>query len=479
MTSVAAPDVQRAVADLRPVLGDRLAVPGDADFAATVRLWNGAVDRTPALVARCHDADEVALAVRVATGCHLPLSVRAGGHDWAGRALREGGLVLDLTGMRTVEVDPAAGTVTVAGGATVADALAAARPYDLVLATGTVRAVGLAGLTLAGGYGPLCGRFGLALDNLLAAEVVLADGRRVTAGPDDDAELYWALRGGGGNLGVVTRLRYRAHRLPAALAGMILFALDEAPAVLCGYRDVLAAAPDELTVMAGFLPGPAGEPLVFVCPTYSGPDLAAGQAAVAALRALGTPLVDQVGPLAYEDVTRMFDGGMTDGNHYLLRTRWLPGLDDAAVEVLVDAARRITSAHSAVALHHFHGAASRVGSADTAFALRTDHLLAEVIAVWTPTDDPGPHREWAERTSAALAAHALPGGYPNLLAPAETDRVRLAYGANYDRLLRAKRRYDPRGVFTAVPTLPPSPGGGPDAGGSAPAPPPRAPSGGG
>ncbi|MEV0215541.1 FAD-binding oxidoreductase [Micromonospora sp. NPDC050695] len=456
MISAASPDVASAAARLRALLGDRLHEPGDPAFDTTTRLWNGAVDRSPALVAECLDADEVAGVLRVAARCHLPVSVRSGGHDWAGRALRDGGVVLDLTGLRAVDIDADTATITVGGGVTAAGLLAAAHPYGLVVPTGTVRDVGMAGLTLAGGYGPLCGRFGLPLDNLLGAEVVLADGRRVTADPDHDAELYWALRGGGGNLGVVTELRYRAHRLPGVLAGMIMFALAEAPAVLRGYGALLAEAPDELTVMAGFLPGPAGEPVVFVCPFYSGPDLDAGQPWMDRLRALGTPLVDQITPMPYADAVRMFDGGMVDGNHYLLRTRWLPGLTDGAVDTLVDAARQVSSPHSAVALHHFHGAATRVGLADTAFGLRTDHVLTEIIAVWAPGEEAGPHRDWAEHTSAALAPLALPGGYPNLLAPEETDRVRLAYGPNWARLRQAKRHYDPRDLITAVPTLPPS-----------------------
>lgn len=456
MISAATPDVATAVARLRALLGDRLHEPGDSGFATTTRLWNGAVERAPALVAHCLNADEVADAVRIAARCHLPLSVRSGGHDWAGRALREGGLVLDLTGMRAVRVDPDAATVTIGGGATAAEMLAAASPYDLVVPTGTVGDVGMAGLTLAGGYGPLCGRFGLTLDNLLGAEVVLADGRRVTADARHDAELYWALRGGGGNVGVVTELRYRAHRLPGVLAGMIMFALAEAPAVLRGYGALVAEAPDELTVMTGFLPGPAGEPVIFICPFYSGPDLDAGLPWMDRLRALGTPLVDQINPMPYADAMRMFDGGMVDGNHYLLRTRWLPALTDGAVDTLVDAARQVSSPFSAVAVHHFHGAATRVRLADTAFGLRTDHLMTEIIAAWAPGEPAGPHREWADRTSAALAPLALPGGYPNLLAPEETDRVRLAYGANWARLRRAKRHYDPRDLITAVPTLPPS-----------------------
>ncbi|ATO17313.1 FAD-linked oxidoreductase [Micromonospora sp. WMMA2032] len=454
MTS--APDLPRATDLLRELLGDRLLTPADAGYPDAVRLWNGAPAATPALVARVGDAGEVARAVRVAGRCHVPLSVRAGGHDWAGRALRDGGLVLDLTALRRVDLDPGTGEVTVGGGATAADVLAALRPYDRVVATGVVRAVGLAGLTLAGGYGPLCGRFGLALDNLLGAEVVLADGRRVTADATHEPELYWALRGGGGNFGVVTALRYRTHPLAAALAGMLLFPLDQAAAVLRGYGEEVRRAPDELTVMAGFLPGPAGEPVVFLAPVFTGADEAAGRAAVDRLRALGTPLVDQVAPLPYEDVLRMFDGGMADGNHYLLRTRWLPRVDEPVVAALTAAAGAVSSPFSAIALHHFHGAAARVGVGETAFGLRADHLLAEIIAVWAPGGDPAPHRAWAEHTSAALAPHALPGGYPNLLAPEETDRVRLAYGPNWDRLRRAKRRYDPRGVFSAVPTLPPA-----------------------
>ncbi|MGW0216037.1 FAD-binding oxidoreductase [Micromonospora chokoriensis] len=456
MSSAATGDVATAAARLRALLGDRLHEPADSAYATTTRLWNGAVQRSPALVARCLDAGEVADAVRIAARCHLPLSVRSGGHDWAGRALRDGGLVLDLTGLRTVRVDPDTATVTVGGGTTAAELLAAARPYDLVVPTGVVDAVGMAGLSLAGGYGPLCGRFGLTVDNLLGAEVVLADGRRVTADPRHDAELYWALRGGGGNLGIVTELRFRAHRLPGVLAGMIMFPLAEAPDVLRGYGALVAEAPDELTVMTGFLPGPAGEPVIFICPFYSGPDLDAGLPWMDRLRALGTPLVDQIAPMPYADALRMFDGGMADGNHYLLRTRWLPALTDSAVDVLVDAARQVSSPFSALAVHHFHGAATRVRLADTAFGLRTDHLLTEIIAVWAPGERAEPHREWAERTSTQFVPHALPGGYPNLLAPEETDRVRLAYGANWPRLRRAKHRYDPRELLTAVPTLPPS-----------------------
>ncbi|MEV4755585.1 FAD-binding oxidoreductase [Micromonospora sp. NPDC049559] len=447
--------LRRAVRRLRPILGDRLLEPGDAAYAAATRLWNSAVTRRPALVARCRTTAEVRAAVVAARDFRLPLSVRGGGHDWAGRALADGGLVVDLTGLRSVEIDVGRRTAVVGGGATVADLLAAARPYGLVTPTGVVRAVGLAGLTLAGGYGPLNGRYGLALDNLLGAEVVLADGRRVVAAPDADAELFWALRGGGGNFGVVTGLRYRLHALPTVLAGMIMFPLAQAGPVLRGYHEFLAAAPDELTVMAGFLPGPDGGPLLFLAPTWSGADLAAGEREIARLAAPGTPSLHQVGPMAYDDALRLFDASMVDGNRYLLRTRWLAGVPEPVARVLTEAARRSGSAYSTLALHHFHGAAARVARPDTAFGLRDPHLVAEIIAVWAPGQEERPYREWAERVAAELEPLALPGGYPNLLAPDETDRLRAAYGPNYPRLLAAKRRYDPAGVFgSATPTLP-------------------------
>jgi FAD/FMN-containing dehydrogenase len=443
---------------LRPLLGERLIPAGHHGFAAARQIWNAAVTRQPSAIARCVDVAEISAAVRATRAAGLPLSVRAGGHDWAGRALRDGGLVIDVSGMDTVEVDPVARTATVGGGATVAGLMAAAGPHGLATPTALVGTVGMAGLTLAGGYGPLNGRHGLSLDNLLAADVVLADGRRVTAGAGDgdDAELFWALRGGGTNFGVVTGLTYRLHDVPAVLAGMILFPLEQAETVLRGYQAFLDDAPDDITVVTGFVPGPAGRPLAFVCPFYSGADLEAGRTLIGRLEGLGTPIVSQVAPMPYADALRMFDAGIVEGNRYLLRSRTLPGLYGDAPAALTAAARDVTSPYSVILLHDFHGAATRPGRSDTAFGLRSAHLVVEIIAIWTPADEEPPHRAWADRTSEALAPMALPGGYPNLLGPDDTGRVRLAYGPNYERLIRAKCRYDPAGVFSGVPTLPPA-----------------------
>jgi FAD/FMN-containing dehydrogenase len=432
--------------------------PGDDGYDDARRLWNGAVDHRPAALVRCLDADDVRAALLVARDHGADVSVRGGGHDWAGRALRDGGVVLDLSGLREVVVDVAGSVAHAQGGALIADVVDPAAGHGLGTATAVVRTVGMAGMTMAGGYGGLNGRFGLALDNLLSADVVLADGTHVTAGPgpDEDPELLWALRGGGGNFGVVTAARYRLHPLGPVLGGMLLFPYAQAAQVLRGYREVLATAPDELTVMAGlFTGGPAGGPAVFVAPTWSG-DLDEGERVVAPLTKLGTLVGGGVGPTPYPELLRMFEAGAAAGNRYALGTRWLPELTDDAVLALVDAAASAPSPTSLLALHHFHGAAARVAPDATAFALRRDHLLTEVIAAWAP-GAPGDaaaaadvQRAWVDRVSTELAPGALPGGYPNILGPDDADRVAPGFGANADRLRAAKHRYDPDGILTAV-----------------------------
>jgi FAD/FMN-containing dehydrogenase len=315
----------------------------------------------------------------------------------------------------------------------------------------------LTGLALGGGYGLLGGAYGLAADNIVDARVVLADGRLVSASEDPD--LLWGLRGGGGNLGVVTSLRYRLHRPGTLLGGLILFGMSEAAAVLRGYQEVLADAPDGLTVMAGFFCGADGEPVLFLLPAWVG-EPAEGRRHIARLRALGTPAFEQVAPLRFLELLSLFDQQVVDGRHNDMETRWLPALTGETIGELVEAVSGITSPYSAVFLHHFHGAAARVPVADTPFALRRDHLLVEIVAAW-PADAPPAqavrHRAWGAGLSARLAPHSLPGGYPNLLRAGDYERAVLAYGPNAARLLATKRRLDPDGVFDAVPTLiPPS-----------------------
>ncbi|MBC2866359.1 FAD-binding oxidoreductase [Streptomyces mexicanus] len=420
-------------------------------------LWNGAVSSRPGAIVRCADAAEVGTAVLAARESGVPVTVRGGGHDWAGRALSDGGLTIDLSGLRQVTVDPEARVAEVAGGATAADLAAAAQPFGLTAATGTAGSVGMAGLTLGGGYGPLSGRFGLALDNLLSAEVVLADGSVVTADAEREQELFWALRGGGGNLGVVTSMRVRLHAVPTLLSGMVLFGWEQAASVLAGLADVLAGSPDELTVQSGVLPGPDGRPVVFLSPTWSGDDAAAGERALARLDSLGTPLVSQVAPTTMPEMLAAIDAQFPFGRHVEIRTRSVPSLTSGVRDVLSLAGATLTSPHSAISLHSLHGAAARVPVTDTAFGNRDPHLMIEIIAQWEPGDTrAAEHRTWAGELADVLEPEALPGGYPNLLGPEAAAQIAHAYGPNTERLLTAKHRYDPYHVFNATPLPSPS-----------------------
>jgi len=399
--------------------------------------------------------DDVQLAIRVARDCGLPLSVRGGGHGWVGRALC-GGIVIDLSGMNGVSVDTHHRSAMNSGGARACDVAAATDPLHVAAVTGTCGAVGMAGLTLGGGYGPLIGRFGLALDNLMAAQVVLADGRVVVASPDDDEELFWALRGGGGNFGVVTAMRYRLHRLPSVQTGLVIYPFVEAKAVLEGCADIAASSPEDLTVELGCGGGPDGKPVVFVHPTWCG--LAAdGEARVAQFLKLGTLLAGNLEAMSYGISLSLYDPFIVNGQRVFMDTCWLPALDSASIDVFVDAMATAASPGCAVFTHEFRGAASRVPPEATAFGLRRDHVVVEILASFTDRSDQEEehrHRQWARATRQAFAPMAFPGGYPNFLTGDDPDRVAKSYGANAGGLIAAKQRYDPDNVFSSATPLP-------------------------
>jgi FAD/FMN-containing dehydrogenase len=419
-----------------------------------LEIWNAAVPLRPAAVWRCGNVGQVRDAVRRARADGMALSVLGGGHDWAGRAVRDGAQVIDLCGMREVKVD--GDVATVGGGATANDLIASAAAWGRSAATGSVGAVGMAGLTLGGGYGPLNGVAGLAADNLLSAEVVLADGTVVVATETSEADLLWALRGGGGNFGVVVSMRVRLHPIPVVCTGRVIFPFGQARDVLAGFGELIAEAPDELTVQAGFLSAPDGTPVLFFLPTWSGvPD--DGAPWVKRLESLGTPLMSAVGPAEYGESLRRADEMFArDGRNYAIRTRNLAGLTSGTVDTLVDVSAARTSPLSAINLHHFHGAATRVPLSATAFGVRQPHFMAEILASWRPVagqdaDGVAPHRRWALVAAEQLSQHALPGGYPNLLTADEPERVEHAYGPNAARLIAVKKAYDPDSIFTATP----------------------------
>jgi FAD/FMN-containing dehydrogenase len=412
------------------------------------RLWNGKVDKHPAALARCANVQDVVHTVRWARSQGLALSVRGGGHDFAGRALCDGGVVIDCSSMRAVSIDPEGRTARVEGGATAADLIDAAQKYGLATTTGSCSSVGLAGLTLGGGYGPLLGKYGLVADNLSSAHVVTGDGHLLTASAAEHPDLFWGLRGGGGNFGIVVSLEYRLHPVTTVLSGLLLYPLDQARAVLRHYGEFIETAPDELTIQHGFMQMPDGARVLVLSPVYCGP-LEEGERVLAPLRAFGKPLADQIQPVAYGVLIHAFDTLAPSGRHYYLQTRSLEGPRAETIDLLVDLAQQFSSPLSLVSVHHFHGAASRVGVSETAFARRQDHLMVEIIAAWEPQSAEADQRHvaWAQQGSRALAPYALPGGYVSLLDEGEQQRVPLAYGPNYERLLAIKRRYDLDDVF--------------------------------
>jgi len=445
-------------------LGDRLpgglSRPRDARYAAATAIWAKPVGRMPRAVAHCRTAEDVQSAIRAARECDLPLSVRGGGHDWAGRALCDG-LVIDLSGMNGVVVGSDNHAARISGGARASDVLAVTDPLGVAAAAGAVGAVGMTGFILGGGYGALIGRFGLALDNLLAAEVVLGDGRIVTADHHNDQELFWALRGGGGNFGVVTAMRHRLHNLPSVRSGMLIYPFSEAKAVLGRCADIVASTPEDLTVQVGCVVGPDGIPVVLIVPTWCGsPE--EGEARVAPFLNLATLLAGAMEATSYGTSLTLFDPYIVNGQRTFMETCWLPGLDSRSIDVFIQAMETAVSPGCAVFTHEFKGAASRVPAEATAFGLRRDHVLVEILANFADRSDDleeQRHSQWVRATLQAFSGMALPGGYPNFLAGEDAERVAKSYGCNAQRLIKAKGYYDPDNVFCSAIPLPVSRGG--------------------
>ena len=422
--------------------------PGDDGYDAARAVWNGAIDRRPAVIARCTGAAGVAAAIRMAREQELPLAVRGGGHSIAGLATCDGGLVADLSPLKAIAVDPAKRIARAGAGVLWGELDAATQAHGLATVGGIVTHTGIAGLTLGGGIGWLMRRHGATVDNLLDAELVTVDGRTLRA--TDDPELFWGLRGGGGNLGVVTAFEYRLHEVGTVHAGPLYFALEDAPEVLRRYRDVIDAAPDELTTILNLRQAPPlplvpehlhGRPVLQVGVCHTGPETG-----LAPLRELGRPLHDAVAPRPYTELQRLNDATVPHGWHYHWRTCELPPLTDAAIDALCERAGRITSPRSYIIVFQLGGEMAR--HHDTAFVQREAAHNVNINAVWLPDDpDADRHRRWADDAYAALAPHGHGRAYVNFLSDEPLDRARAAYGPAYDRLRALKRAYDPENVL--------------------------------
>jgi FAD/FMN-containing dehydrogenase len=448
--------IEQTLRSLGGQLPGRVSLPGEDGYAAATAIWAKPVGPMPRAVVHCRTTEDVRLAIRAARDCGLLLSVRGGGHGWTGRALCAG-IVIDLSGMNGVSVDADHRSAIIPGGARAADVAAVTDPLHVAAVTGTCSTVGMAGLTLGGGYGPLIGRFGLALDNLLAAQVVLADGRIVVASRDNDEELFWALRGGGGNFGVVTAMRYRLHRLPSVRTGLLVYPFSEAKAVLRRCADIAASSPEDLTVEVGCVGGLDGKPVVMVHPTWCGPP-ADSEARMAPFLKLGTLLAGNLEAMSYGTSLTLYDPYIVNGQRVFMDTCWLPAFDSAAIAAFIEAMPAAVSPGCAIFTHEFKGAASRVPVEGTAFGLRCDHVVVEILATFVDRSDKEEeeqrHHQWARATRQAFDPMALPGGYPNFLAGDDPDRVAQSYGPNAGRLIAAKRHYDPDNIFNSAIPLP-------------------------
>jgi len=439
-----------ALGDLIGAVGASVHLPGPDDY---IRV--GTRGHNAAYVVNCRSVDEVRLTVSAARVRHLPLSVRGGGQDWIGQPLRQERLVVDLSAMRRVAIDPVAKVAIVEGGATSTDVIRAAQAHGLVAVTGNFGSVGMAGFTLSGGYGSLTPRFGLALDNLLSADVVLEDGSLVTADNTTNGELFWALRGGGGNFGIVVSMRIRLHSLGPVLGGILLFAKTDSQAVLASYADFIAGAPDELSVLAGLFPIRGAELTVTLVPTWCG-DPTRGEKIMADIRSLGRPSHARVGSLSYADMIATQDTCIDSHRKYAIEAQWLSDLKSDTIATLLACGAARSSPTSSMLLHHFHGVGTRVASSATAFGLRRRHFLVEIVAAWDARSDDQAfiHRHWAKSVSRALERDSIPGGYLRPLAPTAYEQVDSAYGCNALRLRRLKKRFDPDGVFSSAMALP-------------------------
>jgi FAD/FMN-containing dehydrogenase len=436
--------------------GGDLLLPDNPRYEEARRVWNGMIDRRPAAIARVRSTEDVVAAVNFGREHGLEIAVRGGGHNAAGLAVVDNGLVIDLTELNQVQVDPERRVARAAGGATWRDFDAATQAHGLATTGGVISMTGVGGLTLGGGLGVLMRSRGLACDNLIGAEVVLADGSVVRTSETEWSELLWGLRGGGGNFGVVTEFEYRLSPLDGMYAGLLIYPRDRAVEALRTYREQTAAAPDELNTFIALLNTPEGVPVVAFIPAFAG-DSAAGEAAVAGYRAMGEPIADLVGPMPYVALQQMLDDGFLPGPHVYWRSDFITGIPDEAIDILVAGANTAPSPLSSVLIEHLGGAVARVGKDETAFDHRDAEYNFAVIAVWTDPAEAEANIAWARGLWEAMQPYAR-GVYVNYLGVGDgAERVRAAYGPEkYARLAALKREVDPENLFHRNQNIPPA-----------------------
>jgi FAD/FMN-containing dehydrogenase len=448
MTSV--PVIADAVNELASKFTGQLLQPTDAGYEEARKVHNGLVNKRPLLIARCRGVADVVDAVNLARNLSLEVAVRGGGHNVAGRATVDGGIMIDLLPMKGIHVDPSTRTARAEGGVTWADLNRETQLHGLAVTGGVVSTTGIAGLTLGGGLGWLMGKYSLALDNLRSVELVTAEGQVVRTSKDEQADLFWAVRGGGGNFGVATSFEYRLQPVgPTITGGLVAHPFDRARQVLRFFRDFTASLPDEFTVFAGLIHAPdgSGTKLAAIVTCHCG-SLAAAETAVRPLKQFGSPVMDAVGPMPYCQLNGMLDAAYPKGALNYWKSSFLAQLTDDAIDRMIECFARCPTPMGQLLLEHFHGAATRIGVGDTAFPHRADGYNLLVLSEWMEPANTDRCIAWARETYAAMDPFVASGRYVNYLGDDETgDPIAAAYGQNYRRLREIKAKYDPRNFF--------------------------------
>jgi hypothetical protein len=420
--------------------------PGDAGYETARKIWNASIDKHPGLIARCSGVADVVAAVTFARENELLVAVRGGGHNVAGRALCDGGIVIELSRMKGIHVDAKNRRARVQGGATLGDVDRETHVFGLAVPSGVVSKTGIAGLTLGGGVGWLVRKYGLTCDNVLSFELVTARGKPLVASAEENEDLFWALRGGGGNFGVVTSFEYRLHPVSTVLGGLIVHPRERVVDVLRFYRDFTQSAPEELTAYAALLHTPDGTPAVAVVVCYCG-DLATGELVLKPLRAFGSPLMDAIQPIPFPQMQSVLDAAFPDGNQNYWKSTFLREFSDDAIGVLVDHANQATSALTAVVIEYYGGAVSRVGISDTAFAHRQAQYDLGILTQWAAPGESQRHIEWTRSLADAMRPFSSGAYLLNFLGEEGDDTIKAAFGPNYDQLVVVKKKYDPTNFF--------------------------------
>ena len=435
-----------ALAGLQARLRGELMLPDSPGYDAARRVWNGMVDKRPGVIVRCAGVSDVVDGVRFARDSGAPIAVRGGGHNVAGSALCDGGVVLDMSAMRSVHVDPVRRTARAEPGVTWGEFDRETQAFGLATTGGTVSTTGIAGLTLGGGVGWLVRKHGLTCDNLLSVDLVTADGEFRTASEQTNPDLFWALRGSGSNFGVVTSLEYRLHPVgPQVVGGLVLYPLERAAQVIAFFRDFVPTAPDDITLYCGLLSAPDGTPAVALVGCYIGP-VENADAVLAPVRSFGRPLADLFAPMRYVEMQSLLDSAFPPGMRYRWRSTFLDGLPAEAIDVLATAATSRPSPLTGLLLEHYGEGPRRLTDDATAFPHRAPQVNLVISAQWGDPAGDDENEAWLRHTLEEMRPFASGRVYSNAIDRGE-GRVHEAYGSNYERLLALKRQWDPDNVL--------------------------------